>query len=115
MAIVKTCSSHNRKGRKDATKAVDIGLVYGYQEARGLEGLMVLSKLGYRLLMQDEADLFLNTNGKSIIAASLGDVCKAIGSRVSNHTSHVSQVRVLSLLRDNLGWRTVSIVRLGDG
>ncbi len=76
---------------------------------------MVLSRLGYRLLMQDEADLSLNTNGRSIIAASLCDMCKAIDSRVSNHTSHVSQVRVLSLLRENFGWRTVSIGRLGDG
>ena len=60
--------------------------------------------------MQGEADLFLNMNIKLIIAASLCDMCKAIDSRVSNHTSHVSQVRVLMLV-----WRTVSIGRLGDG
>lgn len=82
---------------------------------------MVLSRLGYRLLMQDEAGLSLNTNGRCIIAASFSEhtqaCCEnlAIDSRVSNHTSHVSQVRVLSLLRENLGWRTVSIGRLGDG
>ena len=76
---------------------------------------MVLSRLGGRLLLQDDASLSLNTNGKSSIAASLSHMCKAMDSRVSNSTSHVSQVRVFSLLRKNLGWRTVSIGRLGDG
>ncbi len=44
---------------------------------------MVLSRLGYRLLMQDEADLSLNTNGKSMIAAPLCHMCEAIDRRVS--------------------------------